>query len=386
MLLARTEPTRHMTATVITTREELATYAREWNALLRESRADTVFLTWEWISAWLNAVYPDGPLLTILVRDREGRLLGIAPFYRSKLRLLGVMKYRCLRLMGDVHCGAEYMDVIVREGFEEPVMTAILDCALAHRNEWDCIYIRNAASWTGGLDRVTSALKGSLSHLHTRRRVFSAIELPETHESYLRSLSRKHRSNIKRQEKLLSENHRVKVLCCSGEQELPKFLDTFFALHRERWRDVGQMGSFARKPPMERFYRQFATEALREGWLRILALEVDGVIQAMQYGYVYDSTFYSLQEGYAPNGMKGLGNVLRNEVIARCIKEKLRVYDFMGGSTDHKRHWGAEERWGADLFSGKRSLKNQLLFWKEIWPTGRYIREGRPANEGRACD
>ena len=374
------------TADVVTTREQLQAYAGEWNDLLARSRANTIFLTWEWVSAWLDAVYPDAPLMVVAVRDGDGRLAAVAPFYRSHLRLLGLLRYRCLRVIGDCHCGAEYMDIIVREGCEEAATASIVESLLRHADPWDCIYVPNVAGWTGGLGRLAAGLGGALAYVHTRPRSFAAVELPDTHEEYLRTLSRRHRSNVKRQEKRLSADHDVKFLRCQSEQELPRFLEAFFALHQRRWQSAGQEGSFVRKPPMERFYRRFSREALRRGWLRVVALEVDGAFQATQYGYAYGGTFYSMQEGYHPESMKGIGNILRVRAIQSCIEEGLKLYDFLGEYTDHKRHWEARPRWGGDVFIGRGSLRNRLLFWKEIWPVGRYIQEGRPANEGRFYD
>ena len=137
---------------------------------------------------------------------------------------------------------------------------------------------------------------------------------------------------------------------------------------------------------MKRFYKSFAPKSLREGWLRLYVLTVDGVVKAVQYGYAYGNVYCSIQEGYDPKGCNGIGNVLRNRVFKACIREGLQEYDFLGGFTSHKRHWGAKQRYGVNILIGKISLKNSLLFWKNIWPTGRFIQEGRPANEGRSND
>jgi CelD/BcsL family acetyltransferase involved in cellulose biosynthesis len=137
---------------------------------------------------------------------------------------------------------------------------------------------------------------------------------------------------------------------------------------------------------MKRFYESFAPIALQKGWLRLHALKVDGTFKAAQYGYVYNNTYYILQEGFDPNSFGGIGNILRNLVLKECINEGLKEYDFLGEFTNHKRFWNAKPRDGYDLFIGRKSTKNKLLFWKNIWPTGRYIREGRPANEGYSHD
>jgi hypothetical protein len=65
--------------------------------------------------------------------------------------------------------------------------------------------------------------------------------------------------------------------------------------------------------------------------------------------------------------------------VQSLIEERVQWYDFLGGFTEHKRLWRATERNGADLFIGHPNLKNQLLFYKEVWPTGRFLIEDHPA-------
>ena len=366
---------------IITDRRELNALGGQWNELLSASPADSIFLTWEWLSAWLDAVYPEAPLFVVAARSRDGRLHAVAPFYLSELHLMGLVKYRCLRPLGDCHCGAEYFDLIVRTGCEQPALAAIADTLAKHRDAWDCIWVRNAADWTGATDRLRDGLGNGAGYRHTRRRVFSAIELPDTYTQYLRRLSRSFRSNVSRQDKHLRSTRQVNVRCCHTHRELGGLLEALFALHRKRWESINQAGSFARHPAMERFYKRFSNIALRRGWLRMFALEVNGTIAAVQYGYAYGGCFYQMQEGFDTNGPRGVGNILRGEVIAACIEEGLKRYDFLGGFDEHKRHWRACQRWGADVFVGCHGPKNRLLFARHIWPTGRYVREGRPASE-----
>ena len=250
---------------------------------------------------------------------------------------------------------------------------------------WDCLWVRNVADWTGALDRVATGLAPAAAYRHTRGRVFAAIELPGEYEQFLRTLSRSFRANVRRQERALDRSHRVRLRRCRDADELGEFLEALFALHAKRWRSVREAGSFARHPAMERFYRRFAPRALARGWLRIFALEIDGVLRAIQYGYAYGGRFHQLQEGFDADGSRGLGNVLRGRVIEACIGEGIGEYDFLGGFGEHKRHWRARRRRGADVLLGSASRRNRLLFRREIWPTGRYVRQGRPANEDAAC-
>ena len=178
----------------------------------------------------------------------------------------------------------------------------------------------------------------------------------------------------------------MELIQCDDADHLSEMLSTLFDLHRRRWESAGQDGSFVRRPLMQRFYESFALVAFRHGWLRIHALKIDGVVKAILYGYVYEGVFSALQGGRDPDDSSGTTDILYNFEFESCIKEKLHEYDFLGGFSAYKRHWGAEVRNGCDLLVGKRSLKNHLLFWKEIWPTGRLVKEGGPASEGRSHD
>src|SRR4051812_22427996 len=75
--------------------------ADEWNGLLAQSRADTIYLPWEWLDAWIRAVGRKYEPFVIAVRDANGALCGLAPFYRMSYSLLGVLPFRMLRLAGD---------------------------------------------------------------------------------------------------------------------------------------------------------------------------------------------------------------------------------------------------------------------------------------------
>ncbi|HNY76815.1 MAG: GNAT family N-acetyltransferase [Sedimentisphaerales bacterium] len=387
-LVASDGTARHaeLTATLIASRTELEPYASEWNELLASSRADSIFLTWEWISTWLDTVYPEAPLCVVVVREHNGPLVAIAPFYCTDLRLLGMVKYRCLRIIGDCQSGGEYGDVIARSGYEHKGIVCVARELLKHPSMWDCMWLCNMAGRTGSPQRLTAACTALGLYAHTRPRDFGSVALPDTHDAYLTRLSKNGRDQIKRKDKRLRAEHTLECVSCGAAEEVPQFLSDLFALHRRRWESVGQAGSFVRRPAMKRFYEAFAPVALRRGWLRLYGLRVDGIIRAVQYGYAYHGVFSQLQEGYDPDGFDGAGNVLRNQVIKMCIEEKMSEYDFLGGFSEHKRRWGAEPVTGYDLFVGRKSPKTRVLFWKNVWPTGRFISEGRPASEGRSHD
>jgi hypothetical protein len=356
--------------------------------LLVRSRASSVFLSWEWMKSWSEAVSDYVQPFIVVVRDAAGRLAGIAPFYTMDMRLLGMLGYRALRIMGDYPTGAEYGDWIQDDLREAEVAQAILQTLLERRADWDCIWMPNVSSWTGAKERVYDVCVGSGWFAHCRPMVFASVSLPATWDAYLRSLSPKKRHQVRAEAERFKRSPYLLRECTSLEQ-LPRYLDALFDLHHSRWRTVGEEGVFRRKPREAAFYRAFTPRALRRGWLRLFAMEEEGDIKAVQIGYSYAGVFHSLQEGFDPKAAKGVGNALRARVIARCIEEKLTSYDFLGTMSNHKLRWGARERTGWDLLLGHRTWKNRLLFAREIWPTGKYLRPGvlgqqpGPTGDGR---
>lgn len=349
-----------------------------WNELLQHSDANSVFLTYEWMEAWLSGVCPRARLTIISVRSPSGELLGLAPFYRTSFRLLRLLPIRGLRVLGDVGAGAEYPDLIVRHGYE-PAVAAALMSALLESAPSACVWMQRIAGWTGARERVLAAAQAANLQWYERPHVFAAAPLPNSFDEYLANLSGNQRSTLKRRTKQLQKAARVEFETCTAPAQLSGMLEDLFRLHELRWRADGQPGAFARRPAMMAFYRTFAPVALAQGWLRIYALRLDGVVQAIQYGYLYDGVYSQLQEGFDPAGPEGTGNVLRLMAIERLIAEGARTYDFLGEFTEHKRRWGAEQRVGCDLLLGRRTLKNRALFTRPIWPTGRYLHEHHPA-------
>jgi len=363
-----------MRVAAIVDRREFNTLSEEWNELLCASAADTIFLTWEWVAAWLDAACPQARLLMITVRDAGGHLVAIAPFYESRLRLMGLVGYRCLRTVGDTDTGAEYPDVIVRQGLAEQALPLIARALLEVRDRWDCVWVRNIADWTGASERLGRLFSCLPVYVMHQARSFSTVRLPADYDAYFKSLSANARSAIRRQAKRVASAGSVMLVRCESCDELPVFLDRLFALHHQRWASIGEEGCFTRRPRMADFYRRFAPVAMTKGWLRIWGLELDGAMHAVQYGYVYNGALHQLQEGFDPSGVPGIGNVLREHVFKECIRESVREYDFLGEHTDHKARWGAQQRSGCDLFIGRRLLSTAPIFSLGISPTGRYLK------------
>ena len=113
----------------------------EWNALLRNSAADTPFLTYEWQKTWSDCLCScEGELHLLTVRD-GGALLGIAPLFVLSEPDKDGKPWRLLRLIGSVDA-SDYLDLIAVRGREREVLNTMLD-ALEQLDTWDAIDLWN---------------------------------------------------------------------------------------------------------------------------------------------------------------------------------------------------------------------------------------------------
>jgi len=358
---------------VIRSQDQWHALRSQWNSLLVKSRANQLFMTWEWLDCWLRVQRSVTDLRIICVRGPGGELLGAAPFYVANYRLLDILPYRMLRMIGDVDSGAEYQTWIARASDEDRVCAVIVRAMCALRSEWDLLWIPNLESWTGAHEPMVRALRAGRLGIRSRPRDFSTVALPTDYDAFLASMSPNRRQQVRRNTKKILSKPGVEVRKVTTGDELAPALDALFRLHGMRWRSVGQHGVFDRNLKEREFYECFAPEALARGWLAVYTLFDGTEPKAVQIGYVYEHAFLQLQEGFDPDYSPHVGNALRTWVIQDCIRQGLTEYDFLGGHSEHKRRWLAVERTGMDLLAftpGLRSIPIRI----GVWPRGSYLR------------
>ncbi|MDH3514744.1 MAG: GNAT family N-acetyltransferase [Gammaproteobacteria bacterium] len=362
-----------MKSEIITTWRGVDALGGEWNTLLRESDANTIFLTWEWISAWRRTIEDSVEPFVIAVRDDTGRLAGIGPFYFSRLCLANLVPYRCLRTLGDYPTGAEYPDWIVHRSCGEKVAESIARTLAARSADWDLMWLPLMCGWNASFERLEIACKSAGLSMQSRPTDFSAIPLPSTYPEYEKMLSKNVRDELKRSFRVVVGRSGAKFELCDRPERIPEYLEAMFDLNARRWASAGAVGTFVRKPLEARFYHEFSPTALEHDWLFLSALRIHDTIMAVDVGYIYDGRFYALQGGFDPGGPKNMGHVQRKFIVEKLIDRGIREFDFLGTVTDYKRRYGARERFGYQVLVGSPGWLTTPLLAAGFWPTGRYM-------------
>jgi hypothetical protein len=300
----------------------------------------------------------------MLAAWEAGRLCGLAPLCFRSISLPGFKRVvPVLGFMGDEGVGSEYLGLLVLPGYEEEFLLAVSEWV---RGQWaiaDFHGLRESGSLSSKIAKVLRA--SAPGRVYQERRPCCLIPLPGDYESYLASLSQKFRGTIRYRTNKLTKNFHVNLLRTTREEEIESHLERFFAMHQARWLARGNPGSFnsSRK---RNFYRDVSVGFLQRGWLRFYHLEVDGVIRASQFGFAFGGVLHSLQDAFDhefhPNGVGGVGVILRALAIKESIAEGLNGYDFLGGIEEFKTRWKTNIHYVQRVRIGAPGLESAVAF------------------------
>ena len=345
---------------------ELQELKPEWETLLRSSPSDTIFLTWEWITAWWRGYGGSRELRILAAFDDDQVLRGIAPLHHQTQRRYG-QRVPALSFVGDGSNDSDYLDFIIASGYEEPVIQAF-------REHWRAVWSRGPVLLLNEIPESSPTLPlvrqagGAGDCIFTESTVdCGTVRLPGTWEEYLGMLKPRFRTKIRSVLRDLEGRPDVKFGSCESAEEVERLLPILFDLHTRRWLQDGKPGVFG-WPQKRDFYHELSGKLLDRGWLRFTWLEWKGQVLACQYGFAYRDTYFQLQEGYEPASEHwNVGIGLRAWSIREFLRAGLQEYDFLGGMGRHKSDWGAEVKRSARVVLAADTYKNRVFCHGPEW-------------------
>ncbi len=321
---------------------DLENLRNDWEALMEIFPQTSVFSTMEWLLPWWRAFAGHDRLQVLAWRNSSSRLMGLAPLSLTLHRSFGA-RLRLLRLMGDGSHDSDNLDLPVAPGHEAQFSRALLDWLESRGKTWDVCRLNTMPAYSPVGTQLVRELRARGWPAYTSTRPWSVIELPESWEAYLKSLSSKERSKIGLRTRRLEKYYKkVGFKRCTEEAELDRALEALFDLHTMHWQLRGLPGTLC-VPARRQFYHELSRRLLARNRLEFWLLELDDKIVAAQFGLRYKNTVYSLQEGFDPAySADSVGYVLRGNVLKYLIDDGVRQYDFLGGTDESKMRWGAE--------------------------------------------
>lgn len=333
-----------ITASCVEGEEAFHRLRPEWDALAERIACTTPFLRFKWNATWWKHWGGGHQLRIILLKEGDGRLVGIAPFYIStnpwfKLRA------RRVGLLADMHTGSDYLGPLVQSGYEQRAGRAIADVLLDTRQEWDYLELDHTLEDHAVLRELRVALceSGYCDRL-VKRSTCPYAALPESFEGYFRSLARNLRYNFRRRLKALHREGSVALVVLRNGPEIQSRLQDLIELHRRRFATQGKSSSFL-LPDVQQFHRELIGAMGPDDGLRLYILEIRGQAAAALYGFSQGKRFLFFQSGMDPQWSRlSIGLVLMGSVIEQVIKDGHTEFDFLRGDEAYKFQWATAVR------------------------------------------
>lgn len=344
--------------------DEFKGYKEEWDTLLLKSRADNIFLTYEWIDAYIRHFLKKRDLFILKVLDDQ-RLIGIAPLMIRRCRYFG-LPVRVVSFIGTVI--SDRMNFIT-DADKKKAIGLILDYLMTVQREWDFIDLQEIADDTGTEDVIKEWLKDRkcINILGPSSRClfidFNREDGLSPCQRFSKSFQEKYRrANNKRP--FLNLEFKGYRDNGSGSERL--FADTCM-IERHSWKVRKRKGIFSKADSRD-FHREIFDRFLKNRWIYLSILKSDGRPIAYRYGYLYNRRVYSYNHSFDERYSNvSPGRMLVLWTLKGCVKEGISEYDFLRG----------EERWKGMLTKDFRTHNRIRIFRTTFYSKCLYYLQSR---------
>jgi CelD/BcsL family acetyltransferase involved in cellulose biosynthesis len=304
----------------------------EWDNLIDPLRAESIFLIREWQRLWWKHL-GQGTLIVLTCRDDASQLLGIAPWFIDTDD-----KLRTIRTIGcsDV---ADYLDVLIKPGAEDLVWAGLIAFLLSDASpQWDRIDLCNLPLKS----RTLAALPAIARHLELQSQVdiqdhCPIIELPQSFDECLASLSRTRRQSLRHKRRMMADAgakwHKI-----GADGDIDPALGLFCRLMAASHPDKA---AFLKRPGMESFFLEMGRRMLEGRLMELCFLTIEGAPIAAVWQFAYGDSVMFYNSGWSPQfAHLSPGIVLLSHCIEDAIQRGFRRYDFLRGTEGYKYRLG----------------------------------------------
>jgi len=330
--------------------DEFITMKREWNTLLANSDANTLFLTWEWLNAWW-AVWGDKLDLELNIigcYNQEGKLLGLAPMYRAYGKVFKCFNTVRLGILGTSHkfeptIRSEFQDFIVEKS-EPIIIRKMMIDEIFKDNSWDELILSDVknTSITFALFTINKYERWPFYLRVINKDSGVKVNTKGQIKEYLVKLGKNIRSTAFNKNKILNAQYCVMKECVVDD--FTTSVNILNDFHLERW------GKLCFDRDSEKFHSLVfsETEQFQSYFLKIKA---NNETISISYNIDYMESCHNIQLGFDSSFDKkfALGYMNLGELISDSfIKPKILSCDMLLGSGQKTFY---KERFKGDLYN-----------------------------------
>ncbi|MEC8960106.1 MAG: GNAT family N-acetyltransferase [Chloroflexota bacterium] len=315
-----------MANTPITSFQEIET---EWESVLQDSPADTLFLTPQWQKVWWDT-FGEGQTMCGFLYPVDDDVAAIASLAKSG---------NTISFMGSQDT-FDYNDFLIRLGYEEGFYQTLLESM----DEQDCrrMYLFSLRDSSPTLEVFPEMARNNGYTVEIEEEdVTSGIALPGSWDEYLGLLSKKDRHELRRKLRRMDTQTDWKWYSVTEPAQVAKRLGEFISLMRQSRPDKDEFMT----PERERFFQNITQRMAELGQLQLYFLDMDGSTVATSLCFDYGGSRLLYNSGYDPQyGYFSVGLLLNAMCLRDAIDRGLTYFDFLRGPEPYKAHLGGQQR------------------------------------------
>lgn len=303
---------------------------RDWNKLLISSDYNSLFLTHEWFSCFINSFQIDNKLAVVLILDQND-IVGILPLYRDHDNFMG-FNYNVLRSISNVH--TPKYNFIMKRGCEAFVEKALV---------WVARYLRCDFVQLDYVCNQTYLMNVFSRMRHKYLKVKSLKIMKSPHilincewENYYHGIPKSFRKHLDSRQRRSEKDYAVELERVKGHSLDRQTLNDAFLIEDKGWKGRNR-SSVLKNDQVKNFYYNLAFSLNRRGCFELLFLRFSGKRVAFDYNLNYEACCNMVKIGYDEQFKRySPGNVLRKLAIQNAFQNNYRKYDLLGAADDYK--------------------------------------------------
>jgi CelD/BcsL family acetyltransferase involved in cellulose biosynthesis len=306
-----------------------------WRDLVRTSKC-SVFLTAEWIEAWLEVFGRDlCPKILMFRSDQEP--VGICLLVRNRAGLVPVKRI-WLNAAGEPSEDTtyiEYNNVVARAGWETPVSEAA--AKYIERETWDELFLTGFANGTTYDILKNSVGAARLTEKHHPTHYVDLAAIRKAGVSYVNFLTGKSGKHLRENLRYYAASGTLAIKSAQDVPEALAMLDELAELSRKRWAEAARRSIFC-SSRFVAFHRLLIGKCFDLGRIQLMRVTAGEQVIGVVYNLVHLRKVCFYQCGYSYSAEKRLspGRATLALVIQQCLNAGYDDFDFLSGESKYK--------------------------------------------------
>lgn len=326
----------------ITERATLDGLREQWNSLLARSYDNRLFLTYDWLHAWLSSA--ESVRMRLISAEEDGRLLAMLP-----LMVIGEAGSD-VTLLGDPEV-MDYMDGIADRGEAQHLLAQLWRHVFESGvDRFNARHVPSGSPLIASLERVAGDLNLAVSVEEDE--VCPVAILCSSWDGYLETLTKKQRHEIRRKLRRAQSDAEWEWRTARTQDDVECDLPVFFRLQAA---SASHKAAFL-TDEMRAFFQTIAIESLDKGILRLSVFKRDGVDIATTFSFLFRGRWLLYNSGYDPAyAAHSPGIAAVALAMQDAINEKAAAFDFLSGDESYKYQLGASNTHTCRVTAVRRS-------------------------------